>query len=153
MFHKPLTSVGYYKRGDKYFINGQYQEAIRDYDKAILFHPIGPDPVCFMIYNNRATAYCNLGNFEKAIDDYSKAIKLSPNNAKLYLNRSIAYCSNGQLLQATTDIHLSMCIMQYNEERKRMNHSKNTNNFLDSNPKNYPAPDYQDNHYSNEYRK
>ena len=73
----------YYDRlvsqGADYYDDGQYQQAIEAYDKAIKLNPnvaIG--------YGHRGLSYLGLGQNERAIEDFDKAIELDPDNAEAY---------------------------------------------------------------------
>lgn len=102
----------FYERANRNFMNGMFDDAIRDYTFAIRFTPIGPHPIYAYIYNNRGLSYYQLGNFEKAIEDFSTAIKLDPLNARIFTNRANAYAANDQHIQATIDFHLALHTMQ-----------------------------------------
>ena len=64
--------MAYYDRGLIYYNRKQFDEAIGDVDRAILF-----DPEYLEAYNNRGLAYRGKGNNDKAISDFSEALKLS----------------------------------------------------------------------------
>ena len=53
---------------------GKYEEAIKDYDKAI---ELNPNNGAF--YNNRGVSKENLGEYNEALKDYKKALELDPN--------------------------------------------------------------------------
>ena len=63
----------YYNRGLAYANIGEYQLAIRDYDKVIELDPEHAEAYCF-----RGLAYDNLGDYRQAIGDYDKAIESDP---------------------------------------------------------------------------
>jgi len=63
----------------KYGLNGQYDQAIADYNKDIEINPI--DAVA---YYNRGIAYGLNGQYDQAIADYTKAIELNPRDADAY---------------------------------------------------------------------
>ena len=128
----PDRAEGYFFRGNAKGGLKQYDEAIKDYDKAIELNS-----EVAVIYNNRGNAkneldqyieaikdfdraieldpkhdlaYYNRGNtkdelelHEEAIKDYDKVIELDPNDAAAYYNRGIAKSKLGQYTEAIKD--------------------------------------------------
>ena len=88
----------YVDKGVQYFALGQYEKAIKSYDKAIRLNPKTANA-----YNKRGVAYQSLGQYDKAIQDYDEAIRLDPENASAYHNRGIANEALGNSLQAEQD--------------------------------------------------
>ena len=95
---KPDYADAYGIRGDAYENLGQYQQAIRDYDKVIRLKPDYAEA-----YNNRGIVNRKLKKYQRAIQDYDKAIHLKPNYADAYYNRAIAYENLGKYEQAIGD--------------------------------------------------
>src|SRR5262249_37185861 len=60
------------ERGNAYFAQHQFDQAIADYSAAL---EMQQDP---KTYYNRGVAYCALGDHDKALADYSKALLLDP---------------------------------------------------------------------------
>ena len=77
---------------------GNYDRAIKDYNKAIQLNPKAPEP-----YTNRGIAYSNKDEHDRAIEDFNKAIALKHNYAEAYSNRGGAYRSKGEYDQAIID--------------------------------------------------
>jgi tetratricopeptide (TPR) repeat protein len=73
-------------RGIAYFISGQYQRAVSDYNRVIRL-----DPTYAEAYSNRGRAYDGMEQFQLAVADYSQAIKLKSNNVHDYYNRGSTY--------------------------------------------------------------
>ena len=92
------VDVAKLNRGVAYYQSGQYELAIRDYDKVIELNP--NDDVA---YNNRVVAYSALGQYERAIQDYNKVIELNPDYAEAYNNRGLAYELLGNMTSANAD--------------------------------------------------
>jgi len=76
----------YFNRGLKNFKQGNYREAIKDYNKAIEL-----DPKNAMAYNNRDMAYIILTNPQQAIKDFERAIQMNPELVHIYLNIALCY--------------------------------------------------------------
>jgi len=85
-FHLTAESEHYFNRGVNYRLNGQYNMAISDLDKAIKLNP-----EYGVAYYNRGVAYQDKGQYDKAISDFNKAIYLNSNDAAAYCNRGIIY--------------------------------------------------------------
>jgi len=63
--------MAYYARGLAYANLGEYQQAIKDYNKTIELNPKDGNT-----YYNRSCAYSLIGNSDRSIQDLSEAIKL-----------------------------------------------------------------------------
>ena len=85
---QPTWLLGYYNsRGNAYRIIGDYQQAIKDYDKAIEL-----DPKDAVAYYRRATAYMDLGDRRQAMKDYKTAARLGDMEAQGFLgSRGISW--------------------------------------------------------------
>ena len=88
----------YYNRGNAYVRLGNYQLALKDYNKAISLNPNSADT-----YNNRGFIYIKLGRYQQAFDDYSKAISLKMDYAEAYSNRAFVYLSLGDNISGCKD--------------------------------------------------
>ena len=85
-------------RGQGYSARGDYDEAIKEYTKAI-----DSDGRNAAAYYGRGLAYHKKGNLSKAIDDYDAAIGNDSRNAEVYFNRGIAYYYKDDLDRAIAD--------------------------------------------------
>ena len=74
------------KTAKDHFDKENYNQAIKDYDKAIELKPNYA-----YAYNNRGIAYNKKGNYDQAIKDYDEAISLNPNYADACNNRENVY--------------------------------------------------------------
>ena len=72
--------------GINYNANGQYKEAMAEFNKVIEMDPKNAEA-----YNYRGYCYILAGDFEKATADYTKAIDLDPFYADAYYNRAMVY--------------------------------------------------------------
>jgi tetratricopeptide (TPR) repeat protein len=76
----------YANRGATYLKQGQYQQAISDYSRAIEL-----DPKNAVTYSNRGGGYFELGKYQEAVADHTKAIELDPNQGGYYTSRGNSY--------------------------------------------------------------
>jgi tetratricopeptide (TPR) repeat protein len=90
----------YYNRGWAYFNKGQYDLAIKNYNKAIELNPKFPEA-----YNNRGNVYLNKGQIDQAIKDFNMAIEIEPTIWNAYYNRGTAYVRKGQYDLAIKDFN------------------------------------------------
>ena len=93
-----IDSQTYYKIGNDYYEQGNYEKAIENYNMAILLNPVFSEA-----YFNRALCHYHLKNYDKAIEDYTKAIELDPRNPIIYNNRGDAYYRKQDYLNAIKD--------------------------------------------------
>ena len=89
------------KRGECYLKKGDFEYAIKDFDRVIKEMPDGTDFA--RVYKNRGTAHFRAGNFDCAIEDFTKAIELKPDYAGVYRVRGVVYCKKGELNLAIED--------------------------------------------------
>jgi len=94
----PRYTDAYFKRGNTYFDNRDYDRAMADYSKAIQL-----DPRYTFAYYNRGNTYFNKGNYDQAIVDYSKTIQLDSQYTVAYYDRGNAYFKNDNYDQAIID--------------------------------------------------
>ncbi len=87
----PAYSKPYSNRGIVLLKSGFYQDAIRDFTKAIELDQV-PSAVTF---NNRGYAYMLLQDHTSALGDYNRAIALDDKYLPAYLNRATLYKNRG----------------------------------------------------------
>ena len=108
-----IANEYYESRGSAYYLKGNLDQAISDYNKAIALKPK------LFFYMNRGNAYYLKGNYDQAIFDYNKEIELGP-SIYIYINRGNAYFVKGNYDQAISDynkaIRLSPVNSKYNPE-------------------------------------
>ena len=68
-----MSSYEYKERGNVFFEQRQYQEAIQEYEKAVKV-----DPTSYKVWYNMGRAYGALGEHAKEIDCYQKVVELNP---------------------------------------------------------------------------
>lgn len=71
----------YFEQGYEKQVNGQYKEAIVDYNKTLEL-----DREFERAYVQRAFCRCKLKDYKNALADYKTAMSLNPNDARTYLN-------------------------------------------------------------------
>jgi tetratricopeptide (TPR) repeat protein len=93
-----LTSA-HFSRGLAYAKKGLYNEAIKDYNKAI---EIGFDDRTkyAAAYNNRGYIYFDLQKYNEAIKEFNKAIELDNKNKDAYCGLAITYYRLGDKQKA-----------------------------------------------------
>lgn len=79
---------------------GQYERAIRDFDRALALQP-----GLVVAWRQRALAYRSKGDYERALADFEQAILLSPTDARLYTDRGVAYELLGEYASAIRDFN------------------------------------------------
>jgi len=119
-------------RGCTYGNNGQYEQAVREFERAIELNPSAPlpyfwrglarerlgdhlqalvdyrravalDPERAEFYAGRGDAYRRLGDLQVAVQEYEKAIDRDPNLALAYHNRGVTFEASGDYRQALAD--------------------------------------------------
>jgi len=98
---KPDLAAAYEARGLYYFSQGQYQQAIEDYNEAIRLEV--DDAFLSFAYSLRGFAYSGLLQHQRGIKDFDEAIRLKPNDDNFYGARGFAYAYLGQYQHAIND--------------------------------------------------
>jgi tetratricopeptide (TPR) repeat protein len=91
--------ISHYNRGTDHMANGNYDQAIRCFEKAIEVEGKFPEAYC-----QRGTAYYEKGDYDRAVPDFDKAIELNPEFAEAYCNRAIVYFYKKQYDKSWEDI-------------------------------------------------
>jgi len=94
----PNDHNGLFNRGHSFEANGQYDQAVSDYNRAIALKPD-----LAMAYEARGNSYYKLRQYDWAITDYTRAIALRPDNAEGYGNRGNAYLAQFKPDKAIAD--------------------------------------------------
>ena len=106
MLHAVLSSddpVFYNNRGIAYGEKGEFDLAIKDFNKAI---ELKSDYA--FAYNNRGAVYRDKGEYDQAIEDCNEAIRLKPDYAEPYSNRGAAYRNKGDYDRAIKDYDMAI---------------------------------------------
>src|SRR3989338_1009414 len=80
-----LVAATLHSRGIDKYTHNRYQEAIKDYDRAIELNPEDKNAL-----NNRGVAKQEIGDYAGAIRDYDKALELNPEDAIAFDNMEVA---------------------------------------------------------------
>lgn len=86
------------KRGDGYYFNSRYEEAIEEYTRAI-----DVDPGLAAAYRYRGSAYLALEEYLQALDDFDRAIEIDPSFAEAHLGRGVLHYRQGAYSEAIDD--------------------------------------------------
>lgn len=79
--YNPKKSQIFNDIGVKKAMNGDFENSIIEFNKAILLDSLNMDA-----YKNRGNAYASLQKFDEAIVDYNKVLKHNPNDAGIFMN-------------------------------------------------------------------
>jgi len=80
------TAETYADRGVIYNVNGKYDEALADFNKAVELKPAEA-------YSNRGSIYLKRKKYAMALMDYKKSIEINPRYAIAYYNIACVYSS------------------------------------------------------------
>ena len=76
------------EKGNAFFKEGKYPEAVEQYTEAIKRGPPKANPECHKLYSNRAACYTKLTAMNEAKKDAEKCIELEPKWAKGYSRKA-----------------------------------------------------------------
>mmetsp|Transcript_48152 Transcript_48152/g.112614 ORF Transcript_48152/g.112614 Transcript_48152/m.112614 type:complete len:204 (-) Transcript_48152:79-690(-) len=82
-------------RGNDAYRNGNYEEAVGEYSKAIT-----KDSKDHTLFSNRSAAYVSLGKYREALADATSCVKLKPDWPKAYARKGKAEYELGLLTEA-----------------------------------------------------
>ena len=95
-----MSAQDYFNRGVANGRNGNLEQAIKDFNKAIKINSEFAEA-----YYYRGIAHSDKKNFDKAIEDLNKAITLNPDYAEAYYYRGITYRHQTKLDKAIEDFN------------------------------------------------
>ncbi|MCH8904169.1 MAG: tetratricopeptide repeat protein [Bacteroidetes bacterium] len=97
--HKyPNVAMSYNNRGNIYYYSNKPDEAMADFNKAILL-----DEKHAGAYFNRALLFTDLGDQDMAIADYSRSIEFDEGFVHAYYNRGVQYYFKKEYEKAASD--------------------------------------------------
>lgn len=97
---------------DAYYSRGLTNAETGKYDKGIkdCTKALNLDPDCFYAYMNRGIAHHRKGEYAKALADYNRAISLAPETAAFYHNRGNLYKDIGDIEKALGDYNRAIAL-------------------------------------------
>jgi Flp pilus assembly protein TadD len=108
IFHCTSAQAGdncYFQRALQWDNQGNYDQAIANYNQAIC---ICPDDA--VAYNNRGYDWYMKGKLDKAIADYNQALVLCPKYATVFSNRGVAWDAKGEQDRALADYNEALAV-------------------------------------------
>lgn len=97
----------FFTAGIQKALQGDYKNAIQDYDQALRLTPSNSE-----VYYNRGVAYFSIGLSQNAIQDFDQAIALQPSMAEAYGNRGVIRSHLGDRFGALADYQKAMTLFQ-----------------------------------------
>jgi len=113
-FGNSSRARAYTNLGSKEALNGNFESAIENYNRAIELDPSIAEAHFF-----RGNIYASMGNFEKAIEDCTEAIRLNPNLSVAYSIRGISYIKLGKDNEAIVDLEEALRLNPNDESAKQ----------------------------------
>lgn len=95
------TAEKYLDQGNDAYKQGNYDQAIHDFTKAIDINPN-----LAKAYDNRGAAYAKEGSLNRAIDDFTLAIANDPKDVKAYKNRALGFSRLKEYDKAWLDVFM-----------------------------------------------
>lgn len=92
------TAFVYLRRGNTYYDQGRYVEALSDLTRALEL-----DPHNAIAYNDRGNTYYEQQRYDEALADFTRALELDQQNAYTYFNRGNTYYDLGRYHEALAD--------------------------------------------------
>ena len=98
--------MSYAETGIEHMMNGEYDKAISDFDRAIKLNPYIPH-----IYEFRGQTFALQSRYDKAISDFSRAIEvmdknaIDPHGANPYYHRGTAWIELNEYIRAIEDFN------------------------------------------------
>jgi len=100
--HNDSTAEEVRNRGNVYFADGKYEEAVLCYTQCLSKPDVGESKA--LVYSNRAMAHLKLKNWKQCEEDSTAALEVNPHHFKSYQRRCVARLSMGKLRLALLDV-------------------------------------------------
>jgi tetratricopeptide (TPR) repeat protein len=95
-----MTHSNDLKRGQKYYLEGNFEKSIKAFSEALEF---GANPV--LGYRGLGLSHLKHGDFERAVDDFSYVLEFeSTPDADAYFFRGISHLNHDHLFEALADL-------------------------------------------------
>ncbi|HID49363.1 MAG TPA: tetratricopeptide repeat protein [Chromatiales bacterium] len=101
---KPPGSIEF-QAGERFFEDGQYAEAVREFDRVLAIDPDNPHAI-----SAKARSLMQLGRNAEALELYDEAIARAPEVAANYANRGILHDRMGQYERAIRDYEKAIAL-------------------------------------------
>lgn len=98
----PRLSLNFLAAGDKYYLDGQYNNALREYQRAVDIAPADPQSLMSL-----GTVYYAMGDSERAMQAFKKALRHKPAEANASYFIGLLYLERGAADEAIPYISLS----------------------------------------------
>ncbi|MBS0208511.1 MAG: tetratricopeptide repeat protein [Planctomycetes bacterium] len=131
---QPNNVIAYALRGIAWQLNGEYENALKDFNEALRLEPgsatvtllrgkayyqlhryddaladfteaIRTEPGNLVAYNDRGATLNAMGEFERAYSQFNEVLRKDPKNALAYANRGCNMCDQGKLDEALADLN------------------------------------------------
>ena len=99
----PDNFLAYANRGGYYFSKGELDQALTDYDTALVLHPNS-----FETLNDRGFLLMQMGDQERAMRDFDKAISINQEFVGAYINRGLIFMNANRYEEAMRDFDYSV---------------------------------------------
>lgn len=111
-------------QGNKLFGNGQYEEALLQYELALQFVPAMASSVEFssICHANRAICFLKLGKYDETIKECTKALELNPTYMKALIRRGEAYEKLERFEEAIVDLKKILELDPSNDQARKTIH-------------------------------
>jgi len=107
----PMSAQDFKNKGNDYFKNGKFREAVEWYTKAV-----NADRENETLYSNRAASYSALNMHTEALADADKCIQLKPQWVKGHFRRGIALVKLGRFDEAVDSFQISLKVDPDNKD-------------------------------------
>ena len=101
----PIRSLVYNHRGMAYFAQGDYNQALRDFTRAVFF-----DQENYRGFTNRGLVCRVLAKYEQSVADYDRALRINPNRLEGYWGRAQSYYEMRFFTRALADCEKAISI-------------------------------------------
>ena len=115
-----IVAEAYNNRGLVYSHKGEYDCAIKDFDKAIELKSDYAGA-----FNNRGVNYRHKSKYGCAIKDFDKAIELKPDYADAYYNRALVYYKKSEARRTIDDCSKAIQLYAGGDADSVVRHSRN----------------------------